>query len=79
MKVNVTDKTTINFADQAHLNLIKTQILQDATNVSNADLGALNNMVDSTTTAILNVNGKIDLITDIGSASAKNVFSTAQV
>ena len=79
MKVNVTDNTTINFADQADLNLIRTQILQDATNVSNADLVALNNMVDSTTTAILNVNGKIDLVTDIGSASAKNIFSTAQV
>ena len=79
MKVNVTDNTTINFADQADLNLIKTQILQDVTNVSNADLVALNSMVDSTTTAILNVNGKIDLVTDIGSASAKNVFSTVQV
>ena len=79
MKVNVTDNATINFADQADLNLIKTQILQDVTNVSNADLVALNNMVDSTTTAILNVNGKIDLVTDIGSAAAKNVFSTVQV
>jgi len=40
MKVNVTDNTTINFADQADLNLIRTQILQDATNVSNADIVA---------------------------------------
>jgi len=79
IKVNATDNTTINFADQSDLNLIKTQILQDVTNVSSANLVALNNMVDSTTTAILNVNGKIDLVTDIGSASAKNVFSTAQV
>ena len=44
MKVNVTDNTTINFADQADLNLIKTQILQDVTNVSNADLVALNSI-----------------------------------
>ena len=79
MKVNVIENTTINFADQADLDLIKTQILQDVTSVSNADVTSLNNMVDSTTTAILNVNGKINLVTDIGSDSAKNIFSTVQV
>ena len=79
MKVNVIENTTINFADQADLNLIKTQILQDVTSVSNADVTALNNMVESTTTAIFNVNGKINLVTDIGSDSAKNIFSTVQV
>ena len=36
-------------------------------------------MADNTTVAILNVNEKIGDITDIGSASAKNVFSTVQV
>ena len=33
MKVNVIENTTINFADQADLDLIKTQILQDVTSV----------------------------------------------
>ena len=61
------------------LNSIKSQILQDATNIPDADITALNNMADSTTVAILNVNEKIGDITDIGSASAKNVFSTVQV
>ena len=79
MEVNVDENTTINFSDTNDLNSIKSQILQDATNIPDADITALNNMADSTTVAILNVNEKIGDITDIGSASAKNVFSTVQV
>ena len=79
MEVNVDENTTLNFSDTNDLNSIKSQILQDATNIPDADITALNNMADSTTVAILNVNEKIGDITDIGSASAKNVFSTVQV
>ena len=79
IKVNAAANTTIDLANNADLNLIKTQVLQDVTSVVNANVTAFNDMADSTTTAIFNVNAKIKNVTDIGSASAKNVFSTAQV
>ncbi len=79
IELNAAENTTINFSDPADLDLIKTQILEDVSNVSNADVVAFTNMADSTSTAIANVNGKISLVTDIGSSSAKNVFSTVQV
>ena len=79
IKVNITANTTIDLANETDLTTIKTQILQDVTSVANANVTAFNDMADSTTTAIFNVNGKINKVTDIGSPSARNVFSTAQV
>ena len=79
MKVRVAASLPINLTDVTDIAAIQTQVVADVVAVSNANQGAFSAMVDDTATAIINVNVKINDVTDIGSAAAKNVFSTAQV
>jgi VCBS repeat-containing protein len=79
MKSRVGSNLTINLTDTDDLADIKTQVTTDVVSVANVDTDAFGAMADDTTTAIMNVNVKINEVTDIGTVVAKNVFSTAQV
>jgi hypothetical protein len=79
MKSRVDSNLTINLTDTDDLADIKTQVTTDVVSVANVDTNAFGAMADDTTTAIMNVNVKINEVTDIGTVVAKNVFSTAQV
>jgi VCBS repeat-containing protein len=79
MKLRVGSNLTINLTDTEDLADIKTQVTTGVASVANVDAIAFGAMADDTTTAIMNVNVKINAVTDIGTVVAKNIFSTAQV
>ena len=79
MKLRVESNLTINLTDTEDLADIKTQVTTGVASVANVNTIAFGAMADDTTTAIMNVNVKINAVTDIGTVVAKNIFSTAQV
>ena len=79
MKEHAAEGEKLNFTNLDDLSLIKTELLKNLDSVENANLTAATSIADKTTAALLNVNEKIELVTDIGSVSAKNTFSTIPV
>ena len=79
MKLRVGSNLTINLTDTEDLSDIKAQVTTGVASVANVNAIAFGAMADDTTTAIMNVNVKINTVTDIGTVVAKNIFSTAQV
>lgn len=79
MKERTAESEKLIFTNLEDLSLIETELIKNLNGVANADLTAASNVAENTTMALLNVNEKIDLVTDIGSVSAKNTFSTIPV
>ena len=70
---------SIDLTSDADLTLIKTQVKTEITSTANINSTAFNRLADDTTTAIKNVNNKIETVTDLTSDASKNIFSITQV
>ena len=70
---------SLDLTSDADLTLIKTQIKTEIASTANVNSTAFNTLADDTTTAIKNVNNKIETVTDLTSDASKNIFSTTQV
>ncbi len=70
---------SLDLTSDADLTLIKTQVKTEITSTANVNSTAFNTLADDTTTAIKNVNNKIETVTDLTSDASKNIFSTTQV
>jgi ribosome-associated translation inhibitor RaiA len=70
---------SIDLTSDADLTLIKTQVKTEVTSTANVNSTAFNALADDTTTAIKNVNNKIETVIDLTSDASKNIFSTTQI
>ena len=70
---------SLDLTSDADLSLIKTHVKTEIASTANVNSTAFNTLADDTTTAIKNVNNKIETVTDLTSDASKNIFSTTQV